>query len=300
MIIHAENLTKTFGAHDAVRGLNLAVPEGAALALIGPNGAGKTTTIRLLMNLIAPDKGRAEVLGVDSRKLSAREFAQIGYVSENQELPTALTVNQFFAYVRSLYPTWDRAVEDDLRRRFDLPADRKLSKLSHGMRLKASLASALAFKPKLLVLDEPLGGLDPLVRDELLEGLLAQAMDTTILISSHELSEIEGMATHVAFIDRGSLLFQESMESLLGRFRDVMVVYKDGGRPPVEVPATWVNPTATSATFSFIDTQFTGEAALKKALADRKVEIERIDIRPMPLREASKALMREIRKGVPA
>jgi ABC-2 type transport system ATP-binding protein len=296
MIIEARDLKKRYGRHDAVHGMDLSLPEGAALALIGPNGAGKTTTLRMLMNLIRPDGGEATLLGVDSRKLTPRHFEQIGYVSENQKLPKNLSIDQFFAYLSSIYPTWDEALAAELLDRFDLPGERRIGKLSHGMRLKTAMASALAFRPKLLVADEPLGGLDPLVRDELMSGLLSLAGEMSILISSHELSEIEGAATHVAFMDRGRLVFQESMEELLGRFREVTVVFGEGGKPPAEAPESWVNPHATSVTYSFIDTRFAGEQPLRATLAEKLGRFERLDIRPMPLREASKAMMREMRK----
>jgi ABC-2 type transport system ATP-binding protein len=221
MIIETENLTKTFRRHDAVQAVNLRVPEGATFALIGANGAGKTTTMRMLVNILAPDAGRAQVLGIDAQRISPADRHQIGYVAENQLLPDRLTIAQYFDYVRSLYPRWDGALERSLREQFDLPPDRALGKLSHGMRMKAMLTGVLSFRPKLLVLDEPLSGLDPLVRDEVMSGLLAQAGETTILISSHELSEIESCTTHVAFMVRGRLLFQEPIEVLAARFREV-------------------------------------------------------------------------------
>src|SRR5262245_15374694 len=180
MIIETHNLTKTFGEIDAVNGISLGVPEGATMALIGANGAGKTTTLRMLMNLLEADAGEALVLGVDSRRLTAREYARIGYVSENQKLPPSLTIEQFFAYLRPLYATWDRTVEDDMRRRFELPPCRKLGQLSHGMRMKVCLAAALPHRPALLVLDEPLSGLDVLVRDEVMGGILAYSEGVTV------------------------------------------------------------------------------------------------------------------------
>ena len=174
MIIEIENLYKRFGRFDAVQGLSLAVPEGAAFALVGANGAGKTTTIKTLMNIIAPDAGSARALGVDSRRLGPGEYAQIGYVSENQALPEGLTVAQFLAYLRPFYPTWDGALEASLLdTTCSLPPGRRIRALSHGMRAKLALVSALAFRPKLLVLDEPFSGLDPLVRDEFMEVLLS-------------------------------------------------------------------------------------------------------------------------------
>src|SRR5688572_16231944 len=241
MIIEAEGLSKTFRRHDAVRDVSLTVPKGAVYALVGENGAGKTTTLRLLVNILAPDRGTARVLGVDSRRLGRREFLRLGYVSENQSLPDRLTVAQYYRYLRSLYPHWDQRLEAELLGRFALPDDRPLGKLSHGMRMKAMLAGALSFRPELLILDEPLSGLDPLVRDEVMEGLLHQAEQTTILLSSHELSEIEGAATHMAFMDRGRLLFQESVDVVSARFREITASLGDEGDCAAGLPASWLN-----------------------------------------------------------
>jgi len=136
-VIVTERLTRRFGSIEAVRDLSLTVPDGSICGFIGANGAGKTTTLKLLMNLIAPTSGQATVLGVDSRKLGPAQFAQIGYVSENQELPDDLTTRQLLAYLRPFYPTWDDALADRLCRLLDLPLDRRLKALSRGMRMKA-------------------------------------------------------------------------------------------------------------------------------------------------------------------
>src|ERR1700686_1587754 len=133
MIIQATELWKRFGNCDALKGLNLAVPEGSAFALIGANGAGKTTAIKTLMNIMEPSRGSVTVLGVDSRKISPRELAQIGYVSENQDMPARLTVEQFLTYLRPFYRTWDKELENSLLRQLRLPLDRKIGNLSHGM-----------------------------------------------------------------------------------------------------------------------------------------------------------------------
>src|SRR5436190_18661881 len=152
MIIQTENLHKSFGRHGALNGLNLSVPEGSAYALIGANGAGKTTTIKLLMNMIAPSAGRALILGRDSREMSPELLAQIGYVSENQELPGYMTVAQYLDYLRPFYPNWDGALEAETLAGLHLPLDRAIKHLSHGMRVKMALACALPFRPKLLIL----------------------------------------------------------------------------------------------------------------------------------------------------
>jgi len=185
-VLKAVDLSKRFRRTEALDHLDLAVPEGSIYGLVGPNGAGKTTAIKTVMNIFRPTGGSVEVLGVDSRRLGPHEFAQIGYVSENQEIPEWMTVAYFMNYLKPFYPTWDNAFAAELLHQFDLPMDRKLKHLSRGMRMKAALASSLAYRPKLIVLDEPFTGLDPLVRDELIEGLLDSAESTTILISSHD------------------------------------------------------------------------------------------------------------------
>lgn len=296
MIIEAANLSKRFARHDAVHDVSLSVPRGAAYALIGANGAGKTTTLKMLVNVLAPDSGRATILGVDSRRLSHREFQRIGFLSENHQLPERLTVEEYFAYWRAFYPAWDRALEQDLRKRLELPADRRLDKLSHGMRMKTMLAGTLAFRPTLLILDEPLSGLDPLVRDEVLDGLLRQADETTIVISSHELAEIESFTTHVAFMDRGRVAFEESTDKLASRFREVSVTLPRGreavSRP---LPTQWLAPEFSGQVIRFVDTGFVDPEDLGERVVSLLGRIECVEIAPLSLRDISKALMRASR-----
>ena len=235
-MIQVEDLHKKFRRFEALRGLSFCVPQGSAFALIGANGAGKTTIIKILTNILEPTSGRAILLGVDSRKLSPRELVQIGYVSENQDMPARLTVAEYVDYLRPFYPTWDRDLERETLRQLRLPSERKIGDLSHGMRLKMALLCALPYRPKLLLLDEPFSGLDPLVRDEFMEGLLRQAGEMTILVSSHELGEIDGVATDIGFLDEGKLLFQESMAELNGRFREVRVTLAHEAAPPTQIP----------------------------------------------------------------
>src|SRR6267154_60532 len=154
-MIRVENLWKKFGRFDALRGLSFDVPGGSAFALIGANGAGKTTTIKVLMNIFDPTRGSATLLGVDSRKISPRELAEIGYVSENQDMPARLTVGEYVAYLRPFYSTWDRDLEASIAFQLRLPLERKIGDLSHGMRMKMALMCALPYRPQLLILDEP-------------------------------------------------------------------------------------------------------------------------------------------------
>jgi len=257
--ISTDNLSKAFRRTEAVNALDLDVPEGSIYALIGPNGAGKTTTIKLLMNILRASSGSAEVLGVDSRRLSPREFARIGYVSENQEMPEWMTVECLLRYLQPFYPEWDDALADDLVRQFELPRDRKLRHLSRGMRMKAALASSLAYRPELVVLDEPFTGLDALVRDEFTKSLLERAEGTTILISSHDLAEIESFASHVGYIEEGRLEFTEEMATLAGRFRQVEITFEAPPPLPADWPAAWMRPETSAAVLRFIDSRFDGE-----------------------------------------
>lgn len=293
-MVRADNLWKKYGKHEAIQGLSFSVPEGSAFALIGANGAGKTTTIKMLMNILQPSRGTATLLGVDSRKLSARELSRIGYVSENQQMPLALTVGEYLDYLRPFYPKWDRDLEAELRSQLRLPADRRIGDLSHGMRMKMALACALAFHPELLVLDEPFNGLDPLVRDELMEGMLAQAGQMTIFMSSHDLSEIDSFATHVAFVDSGKLLFEESMDALMGRFREVQVTLEREASLPQAVPVEWLNMKASGSVVTFVDTRF-AESAMSGRLSPYWSSIRRVETRPLSLRTIFTTLARASR-----
>jgi len=295
-MIHVDNLWKKFGRYEALCGLSFAVPQGSAYALIGANGAGKTTTIKVLMNILEPSRGRATVLGTDSRRLSPSELCRIGYVSENQDMPERLTVAQYLDYLRPFYSKWDHDLEADIRRQLRLPGERRIGDLSHGMRMKMALACALPFRPELLILDEPFSGLDPLVRDEFMEELLRQAGEMTVLISSHELGEIDGVATHVAFLDEGKLLFQESMADLTGRFREVRIVTEREAAPPGKAPSHWLEVKAAGNVLMFVDSRFSDDA-FGEQVHSFVGEVRRVDAQPMALRSIFTTLARAAREG---
>lgn len=289
-MIEVHDLWKSFRHHDAVRGLNFTVSEGSAYALIGANGAGKTTTIKILMNMLEPTRGSAAVLGVNSRRIALAELNQIGYVSENQEMPERLTVGEYFDYLRPFYSRWDTALEKSLRRQLELPAHRRIGALSHGMRMKMALGCALPFRPRLLILDEPFSGLDPLVRDEFMDGLIGQAGEMTVLISSHELGEIEGFATHVAFMEEGRMLFDEPMCDLTARFRNVRVTLDRPASVPEELPRHWLHFQVTGNVIEFIETHYSENS--KDQLSMFFDGIRGIDADSMPLRSIFTALAR--------
>ena len=295
-ILKTFDLTKKFRGTVALNSLNLEVPEGSVYALIGANGAGKTTAIKILMNILQPTSGSAETLGFVSQKLSPREFQQIGYVSENQEMPEWMTVGYFMAYLKPFYPTWDDARAEELLRQFDLPRDRKLKHLSRGMKMKAALASSLAYRPKLIVLDEPFSGLDPLVRDELIGGLLESASESTIFISSHDLAEIESFSSHVGYLESGRLKLSEEMTALSARFREIEVTLDTAPELPQNWPSTWLRPETSEAVVRFVESQFE-EARTMAEVRKMFGEPRGISIDAMPLRSIFVTLAKAERRA---
>jgi ABC-2 type transport system ATP-binding protein len=294
--IETHGLSKTFGRTEALAPLDLVIPRGAIFALVGHNGAGKTTLIKLLLNILRPTHGSATILGESTADLTGESFTHIGYVSENQELPDWMTVQAMMNYLRPFYPTWDAA---NLLADLDLRPDRKLKQLSRGMRMKAALASVLAFRPPLIVMDEPFSGLDPLVRDELIKALLDCMNDeydtgpdsgTTILISSHDLAEVESFATHVAFLHQGKLLFAESMATLTARFREVTVTLDPSSTPAsFTPPTTWLLPESSAAVYRFIHTNAEADS-LEEQVRSLLPHATAIQSEPMSLRTIFLAL----------
>ena len=304
------HLTCRYGRTEAVRDLTLTVEPGTIFALLGPNGAGKTTTIRTLMNILRPAKGHATVFGVDSRRLSARDLGRIGYVSENQKLPTWMTVDDLLAYCRPFYPSWDDTLCHQLIADFDMPRHTKIGRLSRGMRIKAALISSLAYRPRLLVLDEPFSGLDPVVRDDLVHGVLELAGEEqwTVFLSSHDLDEVERLVDTVGFLDAGRLVLSEPFTDLHARFRRVEVTTDRGDvqlgadldRARLKADTTssqWIGPQQAGRIIRFVETRYVaGETERRAAVAFSSDLVETF---PMSLREIFVALARERRAAQP-
>jgi len=295
-IIETHNLSRRFGHTEAVDNLTLEVPEGSIYAFLGPNGAGKTTTIKMLLNILAPTGGSASILGVDSRRIGPGELAFIGYVSENQKMPDWMTVGQLIDYCRPMYPSWDPVFCSKLRAQFDLPLDRKLKELSRGMKVKAALLVSLAYRPKLLVLDEPFTGLDPLVRDEFIRGMLelSDEGNWSVFISSHDIDEVERLADWVGIINGGQLKLSESSAALQARFRRMECVVSEARKLPPALPKSWLVPEIAGHSVRVVESQFAesgSEVEMRRVLPDA----DQITVSPMSLRDIFLALARTFR-----
>jgi ABC-2 type transport system ATP-binding protein len=291
--IRAYGLGKKFGRTTVLESLDLEVPAGAVYGLVGPRAAGKTTCIHLLLNILPPSTGHAEVLGADSRCLALRDFAQIGYLSAEQEMPGWMTVGYYLRFLSGFYPAWDAHIESALVRQFGLPLDRKLADLSRATCMKAALVSTLAYRPKLVVLDEPLRGLDPLSRRELLQGLLSRDAEAlpagaTIFLSAEDVADVESFATHIGYLQAGRLRLSEDLDTLRARCREIVLTFPEVGRdavvPPLpdDWPAAWIAPERGPSTLRFIETRFDAERTPAEARR-RFPEIDGLRATPMPL-----------------
>lgn len=218
--IEFNHVNKSFGSF-AIEDLNLTVPTGTICGLVGENGAGKSTSIKLLLNALRPDSGTIQVLGTDTCDPAYVAVKNdIGVVLDDAWFPETITAKQVGSIMADTYVNWDSALYESYLTRFSLPRDKKFKDFSRGMRMKLSIAVALSHDPKLLVLDEATAGLDPIVRDEVVELFNEFTREEThsILISSHILSDLEKLCDYIAFIHEGRLLFCEEKDRLLEEY----------------------------------------------------------------------------------
>jgi ABC-2 type transport system ATP-binding protein len=213
------NLTKKYKDF-TLNHISFRVPRGSIMGFVGENGAGKTTTIKAIMDLIHIDEGEISVLGRDSNLLPRDIKAQIGVVFDGSNLHDNLNTDNINTIMKNIYPDWDERIYREYINKFQLPEKKIIKEYSRGMKMKLSIAIALSHHSKLLILDEATSGLDPLVRDEILDIFLdfIQDEDHTILLSSHIISDIEKIADYVTFIHKGKIVFSESKDNLIYQY----------------------------------------------------------------------------------
>jgi ABC-2 type transport system ATP-binding protein len=273
--------------------IDLKLPTGYIMGFVGANGAGKSTTLRILMGLVHQDAGGVKVLGHAMPEDQTTAKREIGFVSEDMRLYGAATLEWHMRFVRSIYPRWDNGYANDLLRRFDLKAQQKIKGMSHGQRVKAALMLALARRPRLLVLDEPTTGLDPIARREVLGELMAVLADEerTVLFSSHNTLEVEQISDQITFIDRGRILESSDKETFLDRWRRLRLVLPPNTKLPglpgiVKVDGSNRLPVITTNRF---------EPAMMAACAEVGVSVQAVD--GMTLEEIFIASVQSQREG---
>jgi ABC-2 type transport system ATP-binding protein len=222
--IEIRGVSKRFGRKPVLDGLTMSVPAGQTFAFLGRNGAGKTTAIRMLLGLIKPDAGQIRVLGMDPQKQSLAVRRQVGYLAEDQAMFGWMRVSEMISFMAPFYPTWDAAWAKELADRFELPMRTRTRHLSKGQGVRLGLLLALAHRPKLVILDDPTLGLDPIMRKEFLRDVVTylQGEQVTVFFSSHLLYEIDAVADSVAILDCGHIVRAAETEDLRNRVKRII------------------------------------------------------------------------------
>lgn len=277
-------------------GLDLQVLPGECYTLMGRNGCGKSTLIKLLLNLIKPGGGEASVQGTPTHRLNHRHFRQIGYVTAEHDLPKMQRVGSYLKQLAPLYPTWDVQFEKDLLKQFDLDPNQRIHALSRGMRTQVSFISAIAYRPSLLILDEPFSGLDALVRDELISGILdlMESENWTIFMASHDFDEVEKLADRIGFLQHGKIGLTKTVDQLCSNYAKVRVSFSS---PPSfdidKLPVHWIDKLSSNTDFSFVDSNFTNRAKTKAEVAEHLGPVTQFDVMPHSLRDTFVSIARE-------
>jgi ABC-2 type transport system ATP-binding protein len=290
--VEISGVTKRY-QHFTLDHIDLKLPTGCIMGFVGANGAGKSTTLRILMGLVHQDAGLVKVLGCAMPGEQAKAKLEIGFVSEDMRLYGAPTLEWHMNFIRSIYPRWDAAYADSLLQTFDLKAQQKVKGMSHGQRVKAALLLALARRPKLLVLDEPTTGLDPIARREVLGELMAVLADEerTVLFSSHNTLDVEQISDQITFIDRGRIVESSDKETFLDRWRRLRLVLPATSKLPglpgvVNVGGSSRLPVVTTDRF---------EPAMVAAYAEAGAAVQSVDA--MTLEEIFVASVESRREG---
>ncbi len=220
-VLQLHDIHRSYGWNKKVlEGVNLEVNRGEVVGLVGRNGTGKTTLLRIAMAMLTPHKGNVRVFGEDPWERPVEVKRRVGYVSEDQILPSYMRAGNVIAIHRSLYPTWDVALERQLSEKLGIDLKQKIRSLSKGQARKLALLCAVAHSPELLILDEPAGGLDPVARQEFLETAIELLVNrgTSIVFSSHQMSDIERIASRVAVLHRNRIILDEPVDTLRESF----------------------------------------------------------------------------------
>ena len=224
-MLELRNITKTFGAFKALDDLTMTVPKGTVYGLVGPNGAGKSTAIRCMVGVYRPDCGSVTMDGdlvYENPALKAR----IGYIPDDIFYFPASTLEEMRAFYRGLYPDFDDALFERLYEIFNLPRKSPIRRFSKGMQKQAAFHLAICCRPDVLILDEPVDGLDPVMRRQVMSLILADVAErgTTVLISSHNLRELEDVCDHVGIMDHGKMLLEKSLADMQGATHKLQMV----------------------------------------------------------------------------
>jgi ABC-2 type transport system ATP-binding protein len=232
--IEVRHVTRRYGSKAALDDVSVTVPRGAVFGLVGENGAGKTTLIKHVLGLLKAATGTVRVFGRDPVRDPVGVLSRIGYLSEENDLPGWMRVGELMRYTQAFYPSWDEQYAEELRQSFGLDLAAKVKNLSKGQRARAGLLIALAYRPDLLVFDEPSSGLDPIVRRDILGAIIRTIAEEgrTVVFSSHLLDEVERVADHVAMIHSGKVVFACELDDLKDTYRRLTLRFDEAQKRP--------------------------------------------------------------------
>src|SRR5689334_321076 len=215
-VIDITQLSRRYDTRTALDGVSLSIPRGAVYGLVGANGAGKTTLIKHILGLLRAQSGSVRVFGLDPVGDPVGVLSRIGYLSEENDLPGWMSVDELIRYSRAFRPAWDDLYAEELRQSFALDPAAKIKTLSKGQKARVGILIALAYRPDLLVLDEPSSGLDPIVRRDILGAIIRTVADEgrTVLFSSHLLEEVEQVADYVTMINKGQIVLSAPLTEI--------------------------------------------------------------------------------------
>ena len=224
-MLELKNVTKTFGTFKALDDLTMTVPQGAVYGLVGPNGAGKSTAIRHITGIYRPDSGSITLEGLPVYE-NPRIKQTIGYIPDDIFYFPSATMEEMRRFYKGMYPKFDDALFERLYEAFELPRKGQIRRFSKGMQKQAAFHLTLSCRPDLLVLDEPVDGLDPVMRRQVMRLILSDVAEhgTTVLISSHNLRELEDICDHVGIMDHGKMLLERSLADMQGSTVKVQLV----------------------------------------------------------------------------
>jgi ABC-2 type transport system ATP-binding protein len=284
-IIETVGLTKQYKDITALDGLNLNVPTNSIFGLLGRNGAGKTTAIKILMGMVYPTSGRASVFGLapDRSAPSVAIRQRTGFVNEERDLYDFLTIAELIAFTASFFPHWRADLAQRYMRSFDLPESRIVKTLSRGTRTKLALLLAICRGAELLILDESTSGLDPVASEEVLQALVGHVASegATVFFSSHQISEIEQVADHIAIIDQGRTVLEGTLDDLREAYRRIELVF-DGDAPAAQFRSPGVARVERKGRMLTILASAGVEQIIEEA---RSLEPASVEARPIALKE---------------
>ncbi len=239
-IIEIRNLSRQFGPKTALDKVSLSVPRGCVFGLVGENGAGKTTLIKHILGLFRARMGFVSVFGMDPVRHPVEVLGQIGYLSEERDLPDWMRIEELMNYTKAFYPGWDDGFALELAATFGLDIGQKIKTLSRGQRAQTGLLAALAHRPPLLLLDEPSSGLDAVVRRDILGAIVRTVADEgrTVLFSSHLLDEVERVADEVAMIHEGGIVLDGSLDKVKETHHKLTLRFSEPRTSPPTMPGT--------------------------------------------------------------